>query len=71
MAANPLGLTPAQELVRKSQDRTDEVRAIFITLIPLSIVAVILRLISRRVARIRLWWDDYLTVVALVSHIRT
>ena len=68
MATNRLGFTPAQELARKNEDLSSEIRGIFIALIPLSVVAVLLRFVSRRLARARLWWDDWLTVVALVSH---
>ena len=30
-------------------------------------VVVVLRIISRRLFRVKLWWDDYLCVLALVS----
>ena len=68
MGATRLGFTPAQELVRKNEDLTAQIRGIFIALIPLSVVAVLLRFVSRRLARSRLWWDDWLTVVALVRY---
>ena len=67
MAANALGFTPEQELIRKHEDRSGELRALFICLIPLSTTAVLLRFLSRRIARTKLWWDDWLTVVALVG----
>lgn len=66
MSASLLGITPAQELVREHEDRTDELRRIFVALIPLATIAVLLRLCSRRIARIRLWWDDYMTVASLI-----
>ena len=43
----------------------EELRIVFIALIPATIVAVFLRFVSRRISRMRIWWDDYLTVVAL------
>lgn len=67
MATNELGFTPAQELQRKEEDRTNQLRAILYSLIALSTIAVILRLLSRRVGKIRLWWDDFLTIAALVG----
>ncbi|KAL9131324.1 MAG: hypothetical protein Q9217_000703 [Psora testacea] len=66
MAINSLGFTPEQELMRNDDDRTNELRATLITLIPLSVIAVLLRLISRRMSKARLWWDDWMTVVALI-----
>lgn len=54
-----------QEAGRAQDSRTEELRIVFIALIPAAIVAVILRFVSRRVARMRIWWDDYLTMVAL------
>lgn len=62
-----LGFTPAQEMARQHQNRTVHLRATFITLIPLSVIAVLLRLLSRRVARIKFWWDDILIVLGLVG----
>ena len=67
MATNALRFTAEQELIRKNQDRTSEVQAAFIALIVLSTIAVIFRLISRRIAHVKLWWDDYLTIIALVG----
>lgn len=56
----------SQEAARFHDQRTNEVKIIFIALIPSAVVAVILRLVSRRLARMSLWWDDYMTLVALV-----
>lgn len=33
----------------------------------LAVVAVVLRVVSRKMKRIQLWWDDYLILVSLVS----
>ena len=34
----------------------------------LALVAMVLRLISRRIARLSLWWDDYFILAATVIH---
>ena len=67
MAISPPRYTPEQQLIRSREDRTTELRVIYITLIPLSVIAVLLRFLSRRLAKTRLWWDDWLAVVALVG----
>ena len=64
--ATALPSAQSQEAARAQESRTGELRIIYTVLIPSAIVAVILRLVSRRVARMRVWWDDYLTLVALV-----
>ncbi|KAL9630232.1 MAG: hypothetical protein Q9164_006526, partial [Protoblastenia rupestris] len=66
MAISPPRYTPEQQLIRSREDRTTELRVIYITLIPLSVIAVLLRFLSRRLAKTRLWWDDWLAVVALI-----
>ncbi|KAG8528784.1 uncharacterized protein KY384_006472 [Bacidia gigantensis] len=69
MSSTTLGFTPAQELIREQEDKTLLARSTFIVLIPLSVISVLLRFLSRRIARSRIWWDDYLIVVALVFSI--
>jgi hypothetical protein len=54
-----------QEAGRAQDSRAEELRIVFIALIPAAMVAVILRFVSRRLSRMRIWWDDNLTVVAL------
>lgn len=66
MATNDLGFTPLQELVRQQEDRTPEVRAILVILLPMTIIAVALRFLSRRLAKARIWWDDWLVLLSLV-----
>ena len=68
-SAPALPSAQTQEASRGQEDRSEELRIIFIALIPAAIVAVILRLVSRRVSRMRIWWDDYMTLLALVSAI--
>jgi len=46
--------------------RAPMVLAILSTLTVLSIVAVIARLVARRMSKVALWWDDYTIIVALV-----
>lgn len=36
-------------------------------MIALSAIAVALRLVSRRLSKVRLWWDDWLILIALVN----
>lgn len=64
-SAPALPSAQTQEATRAHEQRTKELRIIFIALIPAAVVAVILRLVSRRVARMRIWWDDYLALVSL------
>ena len=40
--------------------------AVFTVFLVLPVVAVALRLVSRRISRVNLWWDDWLILVALV-----
>ena len=64
-SAPALPSAQTQEATRAHDQRTEELRIIFIALMPAAVVAVILRLVSRRVARMRIWWDDYMTLIAL------
>lgn len=41
--------------------------AVFVVFFVLSILAVALRLISRRLAHLSLWWDDYFVILAMVG----
>ena len=72
MATNALGYTPEQELLRRQVDHGPQLRGIFISLIPLSTVFMFLRFTARRIARMKVWWDDWLAIVAWVSdaHLR-
>ena len=45
------------------------VLVLLVIFMALSIVAVALRLISRRIARTKLWWDDYFVIASLVRSI--
>ena len=65
-SAPALPSAQSQETMRAQEERTEELRIIFIALIPAATIAVILRLVSRRVSRMRIWWDDYMTLVALI-----
>lgn len=53
------------------QSRTSEVYGGTIPLIVLATILVIIRLIARNISVAKLWWDDYVIVVALVSNDRT
>lgn len=35
-------------------------------LMALALISVVLRVISRRVGRVKFWWDDYLIFIAMV-----
>lgn len=49
------------------EDQAPAVNAVSAIFTALSILAVILRIIARRVSHLALWWDDWLLVLALVS----
>lgn len=55
-------LTP-EELYQNHSSRTTVAVAFGIAL---PVVAVILRLVARRLRRIELWWDDYMILIAMV-----
>lgn len=49
------------------QNRAPELIAIYTVFSALTITTVILRVLARRVAHLRLWWDDWLLIVSGVS----
>ena len=49
-----------------SEDRQQEFLGSVLFLYFLALISVVLRIISRRVGGVRLWWDDYLIVLATV-----
>ncbi|KAL8721783.1 MAG: hypothetical protein Q9181_007634 [Wetmoreana brouardii] len=52
-----------------AEDKTTLLRTVFSLSIVLSLVIVGLRLVARRIKHQHLWWDDYLTLAALVGTI--
>ena len=51
-----------------SDDRRADVIVVNAVCFAIALVAVTLRFISRRLARVHHWWDDWLVMVALVSY---
>ena len=51
----------------QQNDVSGLVLALMIVFMVLSVLSVALRLISRRIARLKLWWDDYFVIASLVS----
>lgn len=50
------------------QTRTSQIYGGTISLIVLAILAVALRLYARSITRAKLWWDDWILVLALVKN---
>ena len=48
-------------------DRGPHLVRVCSVMIALSAIAVALRLVSRRLSKVRLWWDDWLILIALVN----
>ena len=57
-------------MIRPENDQRTLFVATAMSLLVLTVVAVILRLLSRWVANVGLWWDDYLALFGEVSVIR-
>ena len=55
-------LTPEELAI----NRSGHVTSAIIPMVILALVAVGLRLLSRRIKRTPLWWDDYMIIVAMV-----
>ena len=51
-----------------SQDRRTQVYVAEITVFPVAVIAVILRLVARRVSKTRLWLDDWFILISFVRH---
>ena len=49
-----------------AENRAPEIYAAHITIYCLAVVAVTLRLITRKLIRSSLWWDDYFILASLV-----
>ena len=61
MASSP----PSPETLQQNQSR--RVYAVTITGYCVAILAVVLRLVARKVTKARFWWDDFLIAMALVK----
>lgn len=49
------------------ESHRSEIVVALIVMTALSLLAVISRIVSRRIARTKLWWDDYLISFAMVG----
>lgn len=59
--ADPTAATTLEET------QAPKMYAIFSTFFALPLLAVALRLVARRVSHLRLWWDDWLILFAMVG----
>ena len=53
--------------VTQQSDESAAVLALMIVFMVLSVFSIALRLISRRIAHLKLWWDDYFVIASLAS----
>jgi len=66
----PSPLMPAEiqyEIAHVHDDRGPDMVVSNVICISLACVAVLLRLIARRLSKAKIWFDDYMIVVALVK----
>ena len=68
---DPFGRTMADSTAATDLQQTQapKMYAIFSTFFALPLIAVALRLVARRMSHLRLWWDDWLILVATVSYL--
>ena len=52
----------ADQLANKDENRTAEIIAVNVCLFTLAALAVVLRVYSRRIAKVPLWWDDWIII---------
>ncbi len=67
MSDGPTAAQLAYQLANGSDNRGPDITISIVTLTVLSIVFVFLRFITRWMAKLYYWWDDYAIVLALVS----
>ena len=67
MTAN--ATTPIFSAAFLAEDRSSSVLAAAISTFSLATIAVILRIIARRITAAKLWWDDYFIFLAYVCRL--
>ena len=58
---------PVPAGVDLEQDASPQITIVVVVLLVIAAITVVLRLISRRLVGINLWWDDWLILLALAS----
>lgn len=57
----------AEQKVHMNDDRRKDVVIAAVVCLAVAMIAVVLRFLSRRLAKARILWDDYMIIVGLVS----
>ena len=59
---------PLDGINMPSRNQTPRLYALYTVFFVLALLAAVARLLSRRIARLSLWWDDYFILAATTVH---